>query len=192
MAQYLQVQVPDLSPSRGRHHSLPNDTRIKHVITAWKEKNCWEKEVAVSDTDSRLLQELKPTEQKELLCNKCCQRLSSLGLRMEMSQRATGVAWGTIPGYLLAKVTGVIVEPCFPGWELLGSSASASVGPPEGHTSSPGPLVPSPLPTLTPGTASGKSQHRPSVAGFYLWAPQEGPGSWPALAVVLPGEGCWK
>lgn len=62
-----------------------------------------------------------------------------------------------IPEYLLAKVTGVTVGPCFPGWELLGSSASALAGPSEGHTSSPGLLVPL-LPPLTPGTAAGKSQ----------------------------------
>lgn len=39
----------------------------------------------------------------------------------------------------------------------MGSSASALVGPSEGHTSSPGPLVPLLLP-LTPDTAAGKSQ----------------------------------
>lgn len=65
----------------------------------------------ISDTDSQLLQELKPTEQKELLCNKCCQRLSSLGLRMEMSQRATGVTWGAIAEYFLAKVTRSLWDP---------------------------------------------------------------------------------
>lgn len=49
---------------------------------------------------------------------------------------------GAIPEYLLAKVKGVTVRPCFPGLRLLGRSASASVGPSEGPTSSPGPSVP--------------------------------------------------
>lgn len=68
--------------------------------------------------------------------------------------------WGglaAIPEYFLAKVTGVTVGPRFPGWELLGSSARALVGPSEGHTSSPGLLVLLLLP-VTPGTAAGKPQ----------------------------------
>lgn len=55
---------------------------------------------------------------------------------------------GATPEYLLAKVTGATVGPCFPGWGpeklfqmcLPGSSASAWVGPSEGYTSSMGPL----------------------------------------------------
>lgn len=94
-----------------------------------------------------------------------------------------------VPEYLLAKVIGVIMGPCFPGSGLLGSFASVLVGPSEGHISSPGPLVP---PPPTPGTAAGKSQHSPTVASFYMWALQEGPGSCSALAAVPPGWGCWK
>lgn len=89
-----------------------------------------------------------------------------------------------VPEYLLAKVIGVIMGPCFPGSGLLGSFASVLVGPSEGHISSPGPLVP---PPPTPGTAAGKSQHSPTVASFYMWALQEGPGSCSALAAVPPG-----
>lgn len=89
-----------------------------------------------------------------------------------------------VPEYLLAKAIGVIMVPCFPGSGLLGSFTSASVGPSEGHTSSPGPLVPLPP---TPGTAAGKLHHSPSVASFYMWALQERPGSWSALAAVPPG-----
>lgn len=83
----------------------------------------------ISDTDSQLLQELKPTEQKESLCNNCCQRLSSLGLRMEMSQRATGVAWGAIPEYLLAKVREVTIVPCFPELGASGKCWPSRGGP---------------------------------------------------------------
>lgn len=101
----------------------------------------------MADTVSQLLRELKPTEQKELLCNRCCWLLSSLRVRLGTSQRATVVAQGAIPEDLLAKVTGVAMGPCFPGWGpeelfqmcLPGSSASALAGPSEAYASSVGP-----------------------------------------------------
>lgn len=124
----------------------------------------------MADTVSQLLRELKPTEQKELLCNRCCWLLSSLRVRLETSQRATVVARGAIPEDLLAKVTGVAMGPCFPGWGpeelfqmcLPGSSASALAGPSEAYASSVGPRE------APPSAAAGKSHHSPSMAGFYL------------------------
>lgn len=52
------------------------------------------------------------------------------------------MAWGAIPEYLLAKVREVTMVPASQDRGLLGSSAPALVGPSEGHTSSPGFLVP--------------------------------------------------
>lgn len=70
-----------------------------------------------------------------------------------MSQIATGVAWRPFQSTFWLRSQGSL------GTLLprMGSSASALVGPSEGHTSSPGPLVPLLLP-LIPGTAAGKPQ----------------------------------
>lgn len=105
-----------------------------------------------------------------------------------MSQRATGVAWGAIPEYLLAKVREVTMVPCFPGSGASGKFCPSLGGPiRRAHFLSRLSSVPP-----TPGTAAGESHHSPRVASFYLRALQEGPGFWPALAAVPPGGGCQK
>lgn len=164
-----------------RHHSLPKDTCIKHVITAWKEKNCWEKEVAISDTDSRLLRELKPTEQKELLCNKCCRRISSLGLRMEMSQIVTGVAWRPFQSTFWLRSQGSLWDPASQDGKFC-----LSFGGPirRAHFLS----RPSSAPPAASDPRHSCWEAIAHVAGFSLWALQEGPGCWPALAAIPPGE----
>ena len=150
----------------------------------------------MADTVSQLLRELKPTEQKELLCNRCCWLLSSLRVRLETSQRATVVARGAIPEDLLAKVTGVAMGPCFPGWGpeelfqmcLPGSSASALAGPSEAYASSVGPREAPPKHGCWEVTP--QPQH-----GWLLpagSAGHRGPGFWPALAAVPPGGDCRK
>lgn len=163
-------------------NSFPNDSGVKHVLTAWKEKTD-----AEGSGDCR--HSFTTTARTE--AHKCCWLLSSLRVRVETSRRATVVAWGEggIPEDLLAKVAGVTTGPCFPGWGpeelfqmcLPGSSASALAGPSEACTSSAGPreapkyrcweVIPQPQRGwLLPAGSAG---HR-------------GPGFWPALAAVPP------
>lgn len=88
----------------------------------------------------------EPTEQKELLCNKCCWLLSSLGIRMEMSHGATGVAWGPSEtlwlrswGSLSDLASQVAAWKALPGCACGGAPPPLG-GPPGECTSSPGPL----------------------------------------------------
>lgn len=137
----------------------------------------------ISDTDSRLLRELKPTEQKELLCNKCRRRLPSLGLRMEMSQIAAGVAWRPFQSTFWLRSQGSLWDPA-----SQDGNFRLSLGGPirRAHFLSRPSSAP-PAASDPPGTAAGKSQ--PVWLGsFSLGALQEGPGCWPALAAIPPGE----